>query len=294
VNRIKLLLAALAGSLLIGCGGGGGGGGQAASLEGRVLSIVTGDATNPATTVQAIGGSPSTTTDLTDGSFTLTGVPKGTTQCQAIPGNSWPLFTFQFPAANGTTDVGDLWVGPEQVTVHGVIHSSVDDTPVPNATVRFAGRQATSNSSGEFDISGVAYSSATQVAFWGIIGTINATGFFEAEFSTSPVTADGSNVVDVGTLLVTPSGSSNPPGLPYNITGRVLPIGSSSGCIVTLKESGSAVRVFNVGSDGKYYFWIEPGTYTIDYQKGGQSAPTQNATVTQPNSTVTVPDVTLN
>jgi hypothetical protein len=98
----------------------------------------------------------------------------------------------------------------------------------------------------------------------------------------------------VGDLLVTPSNDPNPPGPPYNITGRVLPIGGSLGCIVTLKQGATSLRIYNVGNDGKYYFWIAPGSYQITYQKNAQTAPTQNATITQPSDTVTVPDVTLN
>lgn len=295
MNRLKLALAVLTAILLGGCGGGGGGGPSgSASLIGRVLSITTGGPTNPAASIQGVSGSPSTNSDLTDGSFTLTPVSNGTTQAKVIPNqNGWPVFTFTFPGAQGNTVIGDLWVGPEQVTLHGRILSTVNSQPIANASVSFGGQNGTTNASGVFDLPGVAYSSDTQSAFWGIVGTARANGFFKTDFNAAPNLAVG-GVVDVGDILLTPSNDPNPPGPPYNITGRVLPIGGSAGCVVTLKQGATELRKYNVGNDGKYYFWIVPGTYTVTYQKNAQTAPDQIVNLTQPNQTVTVPDVTLN
>jgi hypothetical protein len=172
--------------------------------------------------------------------------------------------------------------------------NSTNAATVANADVTFGGQNGKSGANGVFNLPGVAYSSATQTAFWGIVGSVRANGFFKTDFSAAPNTKDGSNIVDVGDILVTPTSSTEPPGPPYNITGRVLPIGTSSGCIVTLKQGATPLRIFNVGNDGKYYFWITPGSYEITYVKGAQSAPTQNVNLSQPNETVTVPDVTLN
>jgi hypothetical protein len=281
--------------LTIGCGGSGGGGGSSATLIGRVLSVTTGGPLNPAATVQQVGGSPSTSTDLADGSFSLANVPSGTTQAQVVSNQvGWPTFTFNFPAATGTTVIGDLWVGPEQVTLRGRVLNSTNANPVANADVTFGGQNGKSGSDGVFNLTGVGYSSATQTAFWGIVGSVRANGFFKSDFNAAPNVKDGANVVNVGDILITPANDTNPPGPPYNITGRVFPIGTSTGCIVTLKQGATELRIFNVGNDGKYYFWITPGSYEITYQKGAQSAPTQNVNLTQPNETITVPDVTLN
>ena len=284
-------------ALAAGCGGGGGGGGggSSATLIGRVLSVTTGGPLNPGATVQRVGGSPSTTTDLADGSFSLPNVSNGTTQAQVVSNQvGWPLFTFNFPAASGTTVIGDLWVGPEQVTLRGRLLNSTNATPVANADISFGGQNGKSGADGVFNLPGVAYSSATQASFWGIIGSARANGFFKTDFTAAPNEKDGSNVVNVGDILLTPSNDPNPPGPPYNITGRVLPIGTSTGCIVTLKQGATPLRIFNVANDGKYYFWITPGSYEITYVKGVLTAPTQNVNLTQPNETITVPDVTLN
>lgn len=283
-------------AVLLGCGGGGGGGGGGTTLIGRVLSVATGGPLNPAGQVQLPGGNPSTTTDLSDGSFSLGGVAAGTTQTEVIPNQlGWPNFTFNHTAASGQTVIGDLWVGPEQVTLRGRTVDALTNNPIPNADVSFGGQVGKSDGTGVFNLTGVGYSSETQTAFWGIAGSAVKLGeYLRTDFSAAPFIKDGSNVVNIGDVLLTPQGDSNPPPTPYNITGRVLPVGGSIGTIVTLKQGSTNLRIFNVGNDGRYYFWITPGTYEITYVKGSQSAPTQNVNLTQPNVPVTVPDVTLN
>jgi len=293
MNRLKLAASVIVASLLAGCGGGGGGGGGSASLIGRVLNVETGGPAVSAS-IQGTSGSPSTAADATDGSFTLTPVGNGTTQCKVLPGiTGWPLFTFTFPAASGNTSIGDLWVGPELVTVHGRVLNSSTSAVISGAAVTFGGQNGVTAADGTFNLTNVAYSSTTQSAFWGIVGSATASGFFKSDFNAAPHTKDVSNVVDVGDILLTPSNDPNPPGTPYNVTGRVLPIGGSSGTVVTLMQGSTALRIYNVGADGKYFFWIVPGSYTVTFQKISQTAPTQNVTVTTPNQTVTVPDVTL-
>jgi len=298
VNRLKLAMAILSAALLAGCGGGGssGGGGGNATLIGRVLNIETGGAPNPLASIQGISGSPSTSSAQEDGSFSLGPVSNGTTQVKVVPNHpdNWPVYTFTFAPADGNTAVGDLWVGPQKITLHGRAVSAATTLPIANATVTFGGQTGVTNASGVFDIPGVAYSATTQAAFWGIVGSIRkAPEFFKVDFTASPNVESG-GVVDVGDILLTPANDPNPPGAPYNISGRVLPIGGSSGCVVTLKQGATAVRVFNVDATGIYRFWIVPGTYDVTFEKGAQTAPTKTVTVTQPNLPVTVPDVTLN
>ncbi len=290
------LVAVLA--IMAGCGGGGGGGGGGGTaLIGRVLSVVTGGPTNPASTVQAPGGSPSAVTDLSDGSFLLNSIPSGTSQTVVNTNQSgWPQFTFNHAAANGQTVIGDLWVGPEQVTIRGRAVNALTSEPIVNADVSFGGQSGKSNASGVFNLSGVGYSSDTQTAFWGIVGSaIKQGAFLRTDFTAAPFVKDGSGIVDIGDVLLTPVDDVNPPtNPPYNITGRVLPVGTSLGTIVTLSQGSTPVRVFNVGNNGRYYFWVTPGTYEVSFQKGSQTAPTQTVTLTLPNVPVTVPDVTLN
>jgi hypothetical protein len=255
-----------------------------------VLSIDTGGPTNPQSTVQV--GTKSTTTLAADGSFTLN-VSTGATALLVDTHSAFGVFNFQIPAASGTDDVGDLWVGPEKIALQGRVLNSTNSQPAPGLTVSFAGRTGTTDANGNFALADVAYSSATQTAFWGIDGIVTGTGFFLQQFSAFPQVASA-GVVNVGDILVTPSSDVNPPPAPFNIQGRVLPPGEAVGTIVTLKQGGTPVRVFNVGSsDGSYFFWVTPGSYTVEFHNNTLNAPTQNVTVPASNSLVTVPDVTL-
>ncbi|MBX3119848.1 MAG: hypothetical protein KF784_12340 [Fimbriimonadaceae bacterium] len=278
-----LLLAAI--SLLVvafGCGGGGGGGGSA-TLTGRVLNVVTGGPPNPASSVQV--GQTSVFTNAADGSFNLT-VPKGTTGLLIDTlGLGFGAFTYTFAGANGVTDVGDLWIGPEKVSVQGTIRNASNSNPISGAQVSFAGRNAVTDASGNFILTNVAYSSATQTAFWGILGTAKATGFLKTDWSTQPHTAS-SGIVDVGDILMTPLSDPNPPPAPYNIWGIVSAPGGAPGSIIRLKLSGVDVRVFNVGADGKYYFFVNPGTYTVVGEKGASTSSPQIVTLTAPNQVI--------
>lgn len=275
--------------LVAGCGGGGGGTGGTSTAVGRVLNVQTGQPPNPAATV-SLGGGTAVATSSVDGSFAATG-PSGSTQLTVDTG-TFGVKTFAVPPVNGIDAVGDFWVGPEEVTLTGRVVSGTDGSLVQGATVSFAGRTATTNSSGVFQLQNVAYSSTTQSVFWGIVGTIRKTGFVATSFTASPFTSSG-GVVSIGDVLITSLTDPNPPGQPYNIYGKVLAGVSVSGTVVTLKQSGTPVRIVNVGQDGNYYFWVSAGTYTISYQLGGLTAPDQNANLAQPNQVVHIPNVTL-
>lgn len=282
-------LAGLIGILIaLACGGGGGGGGGTApaTLTGRVLSVSTGSTTNPLSSVQA--GSKSVVTD-NNGSFQLD-VPAGTSSVVVDTRSSWGTFTFTFNPASGTTDVGDLWVGPNKVSVKGRVISSANDTPIELATVSFGGRRATTAADGTFTITNVAYDGASQSVFWGIVGSVSALDFFATSFSTQPNLAIG-GVVTVGDIRMTPSNDVNPPPPPYNLWGRVSPTAQAPDTLATLKVNGTPIRVNKVGTDGIYRFWVGPGTYTIECTHGALSG-TTTATLNAPNDVVRK-DVTL-
>jgi len=281
------LIAAVAALVAWGCGGGGGGG--TATAVGRILNVQTGQPPNPTCAV-SLGGGTAVQTSSVDGSFSASG-PAGSTTL-TVDTTIYGVKTFTIPAANGTDAVGDFWIGPQETTLAGQVLNGADNSPVSGATVSFAGRTGTTDTNGNFSLANVAYSDTDQSVFWGIVGTIRATGFITASFSASPNTDNG-GTTNVGTILITSTTDSNPPGDPYNIYGTVLVSGGPSGTIVTLKESGTPVRIVNVGSDGNYYFWIGPGVYTVSYQKGSLTAPDENVTLTQPNQVFHVPNVTL-
>lgn len=287
VTRLIGLLIAIAVIAACGGGGGGGGGGAAtATLVGRVLSIETAGGTVPPSSVQV--GSASVVTN-TDGTFQMT-VPAGTSSLVIDTRSAWGTFTYTFPAASGTTDVGDLWVGPGKVQVKGRVLTSAGGAPIEAAIVTFAGRSATTNVNGEFTLSNVAYSQATLTAFWGIVGTASRTDFFRTDWTASPNQAIAS-VVTVNDILLTPADDINPPPPPYNLWGRVSPTAEAPGTIVTLKEAGVAIRITTVNSDSSYFFWVGPGTYTLEFAKGALNG-NASAAINTPDEVVRR-DVTL-
>ncbi len=283
------ILAAAFIALCAACGGGGSGGGSGTVLlTGRVLSVVTDGPANPAAGVQA--GSVSTTTSPADGSFELNASTGATTVLVDPKIQSWSVFSFTFPPATDTTDVGDLWIGPEKVTVNGRVLNSTNSQPVAGATVSFGGHSATTDSTGIYSIPNVAYSSQNPSGFLGITGLARATGFFAASFN--PTTAASAGVVTIDDVLLVPSTDTTPPPGPYNIWGRVSPSSLAQGTTVTLLQNGNPVRVYTVGSDDRYFFWAPAGDYTISYQNGLHTAPNQNVTLTQQNQVIEK-DVTL-
>lgn len=280
------MVAVIAALVVLACGGGGGGFTPNATIVGRVLNVSSGGAASPSVRVQV--GSNSVQTSA-DGSFQLT-VPGGSTSL-VVDAGTLGTWTYTYPAAEGTADVGDLWIGPQKVAVTGRILDASNGQEVVGATVTFAGRTAKTNSVGTFRLEQVAYSTATQTAFWGIRGRVSAENYFATEFSAQPNVAV-SGVVTVNDISLTRTSETTPPPAPYNIWGRITPAASASGTVVTLKQGTTAVRIVNVGSDGQFAFWVEPGSYTIEAIKGTLNG-NASVTLTRQNEVVRQ-DVTLN
>lgn len=277
--------------LLIGCGGGGGGGGGGTtkvSLSGRIVSITTGGAPNPVATVRA--GSDSGTTSATDGTFQFD-VVSGTTSVTVTftPSGGVPIVrTFTFASVTIPTDIGDLYVGPEEVTLHGKVVDSSTGAALSGAKLTIAGRTATTDAAGDFSITNVAYDSSTLAVFLGLQGTVSRTGYFSQFFS--PPSGPLGGVVEVGTLALIAEGGSTPPPAPFNIGGTVSP--SGGGATVELLSGATVIRTVTADSAGKYQFWAPVGTYTVRAVKGAQNG-TSPANLTSVNTPITV-NVTLN
>ncbi len=295
MKRLFFLLTAAC-LIIVGCGGGGGGGrtgttGTPGAVVGRVLNVETGGPLSPAVTVQV--GSNTADTSVADGSFTLS-APAGLTTLLVDTHGLFGVWTFTIPPVNGTVDAGDLWVGPQKVTLTGRVVDSTSAQPISGATVSFAGAVGKTNAQGIYSLANVAYANSTQTAFWGIQGSAVATGFFATTFSAAPSVANN-GVVTVADVVLTPLSDTTPPGNPANIIGRVTPSNKASGTIVTLKiTGGNVVRIFSVDSSGDYSFWVPAGNYTVTYQNGTATAPAQSVTLSSPDQVVHVPDVVLN
>jgi hypothetical protein len=286
--RTILLALVLAALTLVGCGGGGGGGGtpgQKVRVTGFVLSAVSGGSISPPPSVQI--GSASVLTDVTDGSFAIE-APKGATEV-LVTSEAFGTFRFTVPPlVEDNTDLGELWVGPQKITVTGTVLDSSTNLPVSGATVKFGGRIGTTNAQGKFSLAEVAF--APGGAFGSIQGVVQASGFFAGSFTGEGLTPTG-GTIDVGNVLLTPLGEDNPPPGPYNIWGRVTPSADAPGTTVMLKEGGTAVRQTTVGQDGRYFFWVPAGNYQLVFTKGNLGA-TATVTLTDSNQVVQK-DVTL-
>jgi hypothetical protein len=182
VKRALLWLLLL---VLAGCGGGGGGGGTSTkvTVQGRVLWIETGAGTTPASTVSS--GTDTTTTDVLDGFFSFD-IPSGSTSVTVTytPTTGSPIVrTFNFPSLTGDRDIGDLYVGPQTVTLTGTVRDAANNSPVASANVSIGGRYATSAANGTFSVTGVAYSASNPSVFLGLDGIVTATNYFPRHFS---------------------------------------------------------------------------------------------------------------
>lgn len=292
LRKVTLLFLALLALVLVGCGGGGGGtpaGGI--RITGRVLNVATGGSLNPVPTIQLVSGDRAVNASIADGSFSIN-APSGTTSLLVnTPG--FGVFTFSFPAASQTvSDIGDLWVGPEKVTVTGRLLDAGNNEPVALANVSFGGQHAVTDSNGQFAIGQVGYSTASPAGFLGLVGLVGKTGYFPNEFTSGGALPSG-GIANVGDVLLTPLSDTTPPPLPYNIWGVVGPVAQAPGAIVELTDtSGTVLRRVTLGSDGTYRFWMVPGSYRVRFNKGTLTAPTQNVTLSATNEVIRR-DVTL-
>ena len=278
---MRYLWLAVIGGTLLGCGGGGGGVSATATVLGRVLWVETNAATDPAASVSS--GGKSTTTDPIDGFFLLT-VPQGTSSATVSftpAGSSTPVvMTFVFAPAVGTVDLGDLYIGPDEVTVHGTVTDASDGSPVQGATVKLAGRTATTDFVGEFNLLQVAYSVASPAAFGDLIGEASKTTFVTRQFN-PPVTAIG-GVVEVGTIVISPESLTTPPPFPSNLTGTVLPSPDGAGATVEILDGATVIRTTTADGQGQYAVWLPVGVFTVRATAGVKTG-TATATMTSTN-----------
>lgn len=289
-NPVLLAALALLVAVVLGCGGGGGSViPQNPELVGNVLWIETGAATNPPATVRV--GQASTTTSSQDGFFSLR-VPAGVTSFTVSftpSGSSDPVVrSFTIPPVLADTDLGDIYIGPETVTLTGTLRDSTNNALIPNARATFAGQSALSGPDGRFAITGVAYSGQTQSVFLGLQGTANRTGYFTAFFT--PPGPASLGALDVGTVLMTPQGDDTAPPLPANVNGAATPNGA--GASITVRESGNIVRTTTAGPNGAFQLWLPAGAFTVTATSGTRSG-TANLTIANPAQTTNL-TVTLN
>lgn len=270
--------------LLSSCTVGGGGGIQ---ISGRVLSISTGEAPNPPATVTVAGRS---TTTGGSGAFFLN-VPSGASEIQ-VTHAIFPPFIFTVPPIIQSKDLGTFYIGPDTVTIVGTVIDSSTTKPISNVLISFAGRRAISDAMGQFTLEGVAYDPNSEYVLFGIPGRAEHPLYLPAEFFANQSPVGG--VITLPPILMAPVSDPNPPPPPFNLWGIVSLQGGGNpqGTLVTLEQGGNPIRIFNVGSDGRYAFWAVPGSYTILFEKDGYQPLRIAVTLTEPNQVIRN-DVTL-
>ncbi|HWP30969.1 MAG TPA: hypothetical protein VNK96_04470 [Fimbriimonadales bacterium] len=244
----------------VSCGGGGsGGGGSGIAVTGKILSVSTGEGPDPPAVV-TIGGA-STQTEPGTGEFLLFVEPGATTM---LVTSDFPPFTFNFPAITQSTDLGEFWIGPQTVTVQGSTVDVNTTEPIPDVTVKFAGRIDSTDENGEFTLTEVAYDAENSWVFESIVGRAEKEGYIPSNFTANQNPING--VITLPPILMAPSNDENPPPPPYNLWGNVTTSdgGSPNGVEVTLElTNGTPIRFTTVGEDNRYYFWVAPNDYII-------------------------------
>jgi len=245
---------------MMSCGGGGGGtGGSGILVSGKILSVSTGEGPDPPATV-TIGGA-STQTEPGTGTFSLF-VETGATSMLVT--SNFPDFTFHFPAITKNTDLGEFWIGPQTVTVQGSTVDVNTTEPIPDVSVKFAGRTDSTDENGEFVLSEVAYDAENTWVFESILGRAEKEGYIPSNFMANQNPING--VITLPPILMAPSNDENPPPPPYNLWGNVTTDdgGDPTGVEVTLElTDGTPIRFTTVSENNRYYFWVAPNDYII-------------------------------
>jgi hypothetical protein len=113
-------------------------------------------------------------------------------------------------------------------------------------------------------------------------GTVSANGYFTRDFS--PPGAPTNGMVALGDVPLTPTGTSTPPGLPFNVAGSVTPVNRGAGATVTL-SNGTINRQTTADNSGRYELWVPAGTYTLTAVNGSFNG-SASVTVVQVDQTV--------
>lgn len=262
---IGFILAIDALILLNGCGGGGGGG-ATARLQGFVFQVGTETPPNPQAEVIAEG--VSTRTSQQDGSFTLD-VPVTSTRL-LLRAQGYPEFEYPLPPleAGKTYDLGNLYIGPQKVTVTGRVVDALTEQPVPEATVSLRGRTALTGKegtqTGKFTLQEVAYDENADAE---VPGKIEKNHYFPQEF-TLDIPPDPNDVIDLGEIPIAPE-TGEPPG-PGNVKGQVL----SNTTIEIYRLPGETFLRFVIVTDpsGKFELWLGRGSYRLRFTNGSRGA----------------------
>lgn len=298
-RSILTLIVPLALIALSGCGGGGSGT-PPATVTGTVYIISTtgaGIAPNPPATVIINGQSQQTDVN---GNFTFLSVPSNSTTITVSASGATTLTqTLPTLTPNASNNLQSIYLTTTGTGYTATVTGTVVDVntlnPIAGATVILNGLFATTNSIGQFTISGL------PVGLGGTnspVGLVTATGYDNLPLVLSLPLGDSTppnQVNDLGNIALAPPVSGTPPTVPTDISGKVTlqGIATFSGVTVTLlNSSGTILSQTTTASDGSYGFWVTTGTYTLQFNYSSFQPQSQSVTLSHTNQPVTV-NVTL-
>jgi hypothetical protein len=271
--------------MILGCGGGGGGFGAAAILKGTVVLVGTGTRPDPAARVSSNG--TTTNTSTADGTFTLNVIPNATTV--SVEATGFPVFQFRLPALESgkTYELGELYIGPQQVVVRGRVLDALTNNPVTEATVTLQGDRTSTDTEGRFIFNKVAYD--PDGAF-DPEGLVSKSGGSRA-YIPQPFVVDQppiSGEITLPDILMAPESSPNPPGQPKNVSGQVqvpvteTPVGTRIDIFTPPTATVSSRSIFVSDAAGQFGLWLPAGTHRLEFVKtrSGTTSLTASRTTT--------------
>ena len=285
-----------------GCGGGGGGtgggpsGGSSVTVSGAVLSASSD--TPPASAATVVIGGTTLTSNPATGAFSGSVGSNAATATVSAPGEVSRTITIKL-VANQVNNLGNIFLADTgsdySASVNGVVVTTVKGAtqPVGGATVNIGNVVGVSATDGTFTLNGLPVGLGSVN---GLYGTITASGF-----AVKLITADvlqfalvsGSN--NLGNLLLAPQAGSTPIP-PFTITGVIDVAGKpGAGVTVAIGLAGSATGVGQTQTDtnGKYLLWVAPATYTVTATDSSGTVESQNVTLKNLTTPVTVTTLNL-
>lgn len=256
--------------LIVGCGGGGGGFGAAAILKGTIVLVGTGTRPDPPARVSSNGAT--TTTSTADGTFTLNVIPNATTI--SVEATGFPVFEFRLPALESgrTYELGELYIGPQQVIVRARVLDALTGEPVREATVTLQGDRTSTDTEGRFIFNKVAYDPDGAFDPEGLVSKSGGTRAYIPQ----PFVVDQppiSGEISLPDILLAPESSPNPPGQPQNVSGQVqlpvteTPIGTRIDIYTPPAATVPTRSVFVSQANGQFGLWLPAGTHRLEFVK---------------------------
>jgi hypothetical protein len=291
VKHLFLVVAFLALGLLAGCGGGGGGGGGSVSNTVRGIVKNSLDSDKGAAGVPVTIGGVTATTRTRDnadanhpvGFFEMQNVTVGVrTATIKLSDTVTQTVAFTKPVTSGVNTDLELFVNIGQVYGQVLLPDNKTGASGAFVTISATGDTVQADSNGFFLLTEIPTSDSAPITTDVLAVKATASG------SKSVSVHFGLN--DIGTLTLRDDGNVNPPGAPYTLTGTItVPgVGAVANTTVVLFRNGVQTENGVTNAQGKYYFYVPVGTYSIRAIRSGyKDTQSPDFNLTDPSNPVT-------